>query len=160
MKRSRPEPQLRGELNRRDLLRGFAVFLGAQALGLGLGSGCQSTPSDQELLSWTQIGRDLHRSWTPPPEMITLGQEILDEHNHIKAKIRSLLAQLNPERSTLKGDQRGASPEMTPEVIGGFARRVRDLHLEAAESGHWVDVDGWRLSEVEAAAYAIIALNA
>ena len=143
------------QLDRRELLKGLAIFLGAQVAGLGLGSGCQSdAPHEESRRSLS--GATLYQAWAPPAEMTRLGQEILAECDGMTLKIDHFIAEL--ERSAVK-PQGMAETSSPPTSAQELATQIFTLHREAIKSKRWVDVQGWRLSEVEAAAYALIALR-
>ena len=150
------------ELDRRDLLRGLALFLGAHSVGgfiLGLG-GCNSAPSDPQVHKWSGSGSVLYQAWTPPTEMVELGRVILSSFDQLNPLIHTLVTALKPHLPTSAQLSQNANQDSSQEITQSLAQRIQQLHLEATREGRWAEVQGWRLSEVEVAAYALVALKA
>ena len=88
--------------------------------------------------------------------MTLLGQEILAECDEITLKIDQLIAVLEQSAPT---SQSGMETPSSPKSAQDLANQIFALHREAIRAKRWVDVQGWRLSDIEAAAYALIALR-
>ena len=95
--------------------------------------------------------------------MIELGRVILSTFSQLNPMINELITALDLHRSTSDQLSRPApqdpSLESPQERDQSLAQRIYHLHIKATKDGRWVDVEGWRLSEVEVAAYALIALK-
>ena len=148
---------LEHNVGRRDVLRGLALFLGAHTLGAGGALiGCTPTSSDPQLDMWSESGSVLYEAWQPPKEMTRLGDQALKERGKLLDQTISVLTSEIQDllQASGQGDQGG------DEITEVLSRRLHKLHLQFARDRRWVEVNGWRLSAVEAAAYALIALNA
>ena len=145
-------------IDRRDLLRGLIAFLGTCTVGVGLGGqgGCESI--DPKSSVWSESGNTIYRAWKPPSEMVTLGQVILSESHEINLKISSLVTALEDYFSHPKDRLNQTKRAPSRDKIQ-LTHRIHQLHRQATLDGRWVEVRGWRLSEVEVAAYALIALH-
>lgn len=149
------------QLSRRAALRGVALFLGAPLIA-SLESGCASDPQ--------QSGREgraraLHAQWSPPAELERLGAQVvrfsglIDQY--VDEFVRALDKRVQSQRSTRDHAQEGKQEDKRDADSEELqvAQAIHALHLESAIRGEWVDVSGWRLSRVEAAAYALIAMR-
>lgn len=130
-------------LSRRSLLKGLSIFLGV-SLVPSL-EGCRSRaqglpPSLQDQVEQIQ---SIQRGWSAPKAVIDLGREVIAVNGQAHSMIETLLMNLSS-----KVNLESATPQE-------LAKELKMLHLEAAQKGLWVEVRAWRLSSVEAAAYAL-----
>ena len=145
-------------INRRGLLKGLIAFLGTCTVGLGVGGqgGCESKGPKASL--WSKSANTLYRAWSPPSEMVTLGQVILSEFHEIDQTISRQVIALTDDLSE-SGVHHNQAKRASDQEEVQLAHRIHQLHRQATLDGRWVEVRGWRLSEVEVAAYALIALH-
>ena len=133
----------RSQMSRRTLLRSLSIFLGASLIPEL--EACTSTGQDlpKGLSDHSDEMNSFQKIWAPPKAVIELGREVIAVNGDMPKRIETLLKALPPrvELSTAKPKE--------------LARALRDLHIESAKRGSWVEVRGWRLSAVEAAAYAL-----
>ena len=147
------------DIGRRDVLRGIALFLGVLGAG-GAMDGCTPTPSDPQLDLWSEPGSILHNAWRPPQEMIDLGGQVLKERSTLLDEtMTALTSKIQEVGQAQSQNLQGSSTGIKGPSAEFLSRRLYDLHVKSTRDGHWVEVQGWRLSAVEAAAYALIALN-
>jgi len=130
------------ELTRRSFFQGVAIFLGATALPAV--SGCQSKSQLPSALE----GRDqtisrLHETWSPPHDVIQLGEAVMKVTGQINELMLTLLDELSEQPKDVFE---------TPKRLGA---QLKILHLKAAREHSWVEVRAWRLTSVEAAIYAL-----
>ena len=138
---------------RRALLRGLALFLGAGSFGLVATvslSGC-SSERPEVLSALSGAARELESAWRPPNAMLTLGEAILKTHPKLTPHIERFSIELTALTKELS-----KSPS---ELESSLAQHLKNLHRASTRRGEWIDVRGWRLSRVEASAYALIALS-
>ena len=147
-------------IGRRDVLRGIAWFLGALGTGGTIG-GCTPRSSDPQLDIWSEAGNILHDAWRPPQEMIHLGDQVLKARvTLLDQTMIALTSEIQEawQAQSQKSQESGAGIKGLP--TERLSRRLYELHVQSTRDRRWVEVQGWRLSAVEAAAYALIALNA
>jgi hypothetical protein len=105
----------------------------------------------------------MYQAWNPPSDMVELGRVILSTFSQLNPMINELITALDLHLSTSDQLSRSAhqdsSRESSQERDQSLAQRIYQLHIEATKDGRWIDVQGWRLSEVEVAGYALIALK-
>ena len=131
--------RLPAHLSRREVIRGALAFLGYTSL---MNVACTSAP--EEGGRFRQFASPFQSAWSPPPEVLEVGKAILS----ISSDVPALLEELTPALDSLNRPK------------ADLADAIRSSHLSAAASERWVDVRGWRLSSVEAAAYVLCALSA
>ena len=133
----------RSQMSRRTLLRGLSIFLGASLIpaleactptGANLPKGLSNHSDEMNLFQ---------EIWAPPKAVTELGREVISVNGDMPQRIETLLKALSSKVSLSS-----AKPIE-------LARALKDLHIESAKHGSWVEVRGWRLSSVEAAAYAL-----
>jgi hypothetical protein len=129
-------------LDRRILLKGIATFLGYPLLSTINGCTPSKSALPERLSAQTAGIEGVQKLWKPPPSVIELGREVINNH-HVTPDIQALLKALSEPS---KGQKR------TPVEL---AEAIRRLHHKAAKMGSWVEIKGWRLTTVEAAAYAL-----
>ena len=130
-------------LSRRTLLKGLSLFLGVPFLSSL--EACTSKPHGlpDELNEHVTPIKSIQSAWQVPSAVIALGREVLAVSGDTFALIEEVLRELS-----IKIDLKNATSQEIAKVL-------RDLHLEATKRNSWVEVKGWRLSTVEAAAYAL-----
>jgi hypothetical protein len=128
---------------RRSFFQGVAIFLGANALPYAI-SGCQSESQLPDALEdrAETISR-LLETWSPPHDVIQLGEEVIKVTGQINELMLTLLDELSEQPKDVFE---------TPKRLGA---QLKILHLKAAREHSWVEVRAWRLTSVEAAIYAL-----
>lgn len=129
------------QVERRVFMQGALAFLGIASLST---LGCSQAP-DFNFSELKESSQKVSSQWAPPPEVVQVGKQILSSTGRVKELIRALEAKLSAE--ILQSSE-------------AIAEALRAQHLEAARSGQWVEVRGWRITSIEAAAYAMCALAA
>jgi hypothetical protein len=129
------------QVERRAFVEGALAFLGFASLSA---LGC-SRSSEFDLSEFQEISTRVSTPWSPPPEVVRVGKRILSSTGGIREMLQDLETKLSAG-----GLKSSAS----------IADALRAHHLEAAGAGQWVEVRGWRITSIEAAAYAMCALAA
>ena len=131
-------------INRRSFAKAMAIFLGSSVVSLG----CQSNASlPPALRPHAKELTKIHQSWSPPSAVIQLGHEVIKVTGHIQDLMTQLLDTLSQQPQELLADAQK------------LAKKLKELHLQAARQQSWIEVKAWRLTSVEGAIYALCTLD-
>ena len=134
--------------DRRTLLKGLTLFLGGAAISNGL-SACDSSPYIPESLKrQSQEINRIQKTWAVPDEIKLLGHDIVRVVGHVENLVQNLLKQLSESPNTAQTNAKQ------------LGQTIKNLHLESARKGDWIEVRAWRLTAIEVAAYALCSYEA
>lgn len=145
----------KSHFNRRTLLKGLGLFLGLPVFSSLVGCQTKGSKLPKELKSNYDEIDSIQRLWQPPVAVKELGQTSFKTVGHINQHIKTCLEALAQEAKT----QNNSSITNEKDQAKHLAKILKKLHLKATQAGSWVDVRGWRLSQVEVAAYALCSLD-